>query len=153
MKKISKVFLQIMAMSYLLFYTALVIARNKDKKMRRLYDNIILMQRLLEMKDGNLSVAEKLGVEKGKTIAIYGNGIIGKQITKQLMLEGIQVNYAVDKLSNVLRYEGIPVYRPDLKLPQVDIMIVTPVGEYSDIKRKLENKMTCRIVSIRDLLG
>lgn len=152
MKKIIKGFLQVMAVIDLLFYTALVVARNKDKKMHRLYDNINLLQCLLEMKNSDVSIAEKLGVEKGKTIAIYGNGIVGKQITRQLMLEGIQINYAVDKLSNVLCYEGIPVYRPDLKLPQVDVMIVTPIGEYPDIKKKLENRMTCRIVSAGDLL-
>lgn len=110
------------------------------------------MRCLLELRNNNVTVAEKLGLSKEKKIAIYGNGIIGKQITKQLMLEGIQIVYAVDQLSNVLHYDGIPVYRPDLKLPQVDVMIVTPIDAYSGIKEKLESRMTCRVVSVGDLL-
>ncbi len=152
MKKMIILLLYIIFAVYLMFCTALMIARNKDKRIRRMYDNINIMRCLLELRNNNVTVAEKLGLSKEKKIAIYGNGIIGKQITKQLMLEGIQIVYAVDQLSNVLHYDGIPVYRPDLKLPQVDVMIVTPIDAYSGIKEKLESRMTCRVVSVGDLL-
>lgn len=152
MRKLIMFMGQVIIVVYLMFCTALVIANNKDKRIRRAYDNINVLRCLLEMKNNNITVTEKLSLGKEKKIAIYGNGIIGKQIAKQLMLEGIQIVYSVDKLSNVLCYDGVPVYRPDLKLPQADIIIVTPLDEYADIKKKLENKLTCRVVSVGDLL-
>lgn len=152
MKKIISLCLQVFAVMYLIFCTALMIARNKDKRIRRMYDNINIMRCLLEMSNNHVTITEKLCLSKEKKIAIYGNGIIGKQITKQLALEGIQIVYAVDQFSNVLCYDGIPVYRPDLHLPQTDVIIVTPIDAYSEIKENLERRMTCRIVSVGDLL-
>jgi hypothetical protein len=56
-------------------------------------------------------------------VAIYGLGLIGKVLINILSINGIDVEYAIDK--KVDRYKKIKVYEPQEDLPMVDYCIVT----------------------------
>lgn len=152
MKRILMGCIRAAVLVYFMFQTGMVVARNKDKRMRRMQDHIAVLLRMLEMKDAEEKLYQMLGLDRGEKAAVYGNGVIGKQIVRQLSEEGIEVSYVMDRMCSVFRNEKIPVYRPDMRLPQVDVVIITPYEDYLDIREKLEKKITCRFVSAGVLL-
>lgn len=137
---------------YCMFQAGMVVAKNKDKVMKRTQNNTRILLRMLEIKDSGVRISQKLGLDGNEKIAIYGNGIVGKQIIKQLSLEGVSVAYVVDRACSTFRVEDIPVYRSDMKLPKADVMIITPTDDYANIKHKLEHKEIYQFVSVNVLL-
>ena len=89
--------------------------------------------------------------EKGYySIAVYGLSHLGKCLVDQLK-DSTNVLYGVDGGTVSFRYD-IPIYAPADDLPEVDAIIVTPVFSYEDIRRSLEKKVTCPILSFADIV-
>lgn len=91
---------------------------------------------------------EKKGYKK---IAIYGLSYVGETLLNELKNTDIQVDYAVDR--NIGReIEGVKVYSPEDMLENVDAIIVTAIMSFDEIKEKLEEKVTCPIISLEDII-
>lgn len=104
------------------------------------------------------------GIEEGKNvrsffqgrgyseIAIYGMGILGKHLRTQLEHSGCTVSYTIDK--NIIYYEDVSY---DLrlntdKLQTADVIVVTPVVEYLEIRGMLEKYTDIDIVSLEEVI-
>ena len=88
------------------------------------------------------------GYEK---IAIYGICNIGERLFEHLAETNITIAYAIDKnreLSNC----DINVYKPTDVLPPVDLVVVTTALYFYEIKRQLQEKVKCPIISIEELV-
>lgn len=68
-------------------------------------------------------------------IAIYGMGILGEQLMKELANSDIEVVYVVDKRK--LELNSIVSFYPEDKLPKVDAVILTTVSQYAEIENLL----------------
>lgn len=87
-------------------------------------------------------------------IAIYGLGRLGKQLYEELLVCGVSVAYVIDQNygKENKSYKGTFCYRPEDKLPKVDLIIVTIPSEEKDIIAMLRKKVTYPIKSINDIL-
>lgn len=88
------------------------------------------------------------GYEK---IAIYGISNIGERLFEELAESNITIAYAIDKnreLSNC----DVNVYKPTDVLPPVDLIVVTTALYFYEIKRQLQEKVKCPIISIEELV-
>lgn len=89
-----------------------------------------------------------------KTIAIYGYGNIGKKIVATLKLCKVKI-WAIDR---DLRYveEEIKVYRPEDRMPETDLMIITPIRGGEEIRQRmtqnLDIKHICAVKEFIELL-
>lgn len=87
-------------------------------------------------------------------VAVYGIGILGRHLVKELLEDGVDIRYLIDKKENVL-YPGIATYRLADDLPAVDVIIVTAIYEYQygeiwdDIRKY---NMDCPIVSLAEMI-
>lgn len=88
-----------------------------------------------------------LGYEK---IAIYGLGMLGNHLLKELENNDIKVTYGIDQKEKGKQYK-FPVYNLQNELPEIDLIIITVNHEYKFIKQELEKKVKAKIISI-DLL-
>lgn len=109
--------------------------------------------------------AERLEIEKlwyqyasGKkfdlnysAVSIYGIGVLGTELFHLLRENRIPVAFFVDR-KQIDEVDSIKVYRPDDVLPYTDIMIVTAVYDYWDIRYKYLMK-GLNVVSIMDILN
>lgn len=88
---------------------------------------------------------------KMERVAIYGFADIGRKLYRQLNKENICVEYAIDQyVGNGI--EGLKVYRPEEKMPDVDAIIVTAY-EPNEIRLKLlERVKNTEIISLYELL-
>lgn len=152
MKTIFKYVITILIVVGVSFYSALIISKNKDRTIYRLKRNMKLLEKLLKMKNENKEFSKQLSINKVDKIAVYGNGVVGKQVIQQLINEGLHVSYIIDQACNVFKEEAVPVYRPDMNLPDADIIIVTPISDFAEIKEQLKQKKDCPIISVEELL-
>lgn len=86
-----------------------------------------------------------------QTIAIYGMGVVGKHLYRELCDSDIIVKYAIDK-KMVEFGTKLPMLVLGEKLPKVDVIVVTATFAYEEIKKELETFTADRIISIDDVL-
>lgn len=93
------------------------------------------------------SFFEKYGY---RTIAIYGMGILGKQLLEELRGSRHKVLYYIDQRD--IMGEGMPEKVPlNQKLPDVDCIVVTAVMEFEKIYERLKEKSTASIINICEI--
>lgn len=85
-----------------------------------------------------------------KKIAIYGWGIFGRQCWKLLKKAGIHVCFAIDREAEAFTEEEIPLYTPEEEFPEADLVIVTPVTGFQEIKKILEKKSRAQIILLNE---
>lgn len=105
---------------------------------------------LYELQNGG-EIAKRVKQNGFTSVAVYGMGPIGRFVVKELLRNGIAVTYAVDQNAELI-YADVPVYNTEGILPQVDVMVVTAVYYYEQIKNTLKNKVKCPVVSLYDFL-
>lgn len=86
-----------------------------------------------------------------RNIAIYGMGVMGKQLIADLQGSEIQIIYAIDQKYSNCSYQ-FPIKTTGDKLEKVDAVIVTPSYEFARIKESLGYKVLCPIISLSQLV-
>ena len=101
--------------------------------------------------------AEKKGIcsyleEKGySTVAIYGISDIGEILLEELINENVVVKYAIDRNAAYIK-TTVDVLAPDDDLPVADVVIVTAITFFDEIKSNLKTKIQCPILSLEEIL-
>lgn len=87
------------------------------------------------------------------SIAIYGYGDLGTIFVDELKANKLDsiIKYVIDKNSDNIDID-IKIVKPDGELDAVDVIVVTPIQYYSEIKDALEKRIRCPIVSLEDVL-
>ena len=89
-----------------------------------------------------------MGVNK---IAIYGVGYLGKNLIDELKNSCVDIMYAIDQ--NPVQYDSeLRIIKLDEVEDIPDMVIVTVVDQYEEIKQILEKKLKCKIRSIEDVI-
>jgi FlaA1/EpsC-like NDP-sugar epimerase len=83
-----------------------------------------------------------------KRIAIYGMGISGEILFKQLSSnKEINVVCGIDRNKDI-KISGLEMYSIENEIPQVDIVVVTAVYSFEQIKADIEMKCKCKVISL-----
>ena len=86
-----------------------------------------------------------------ENIVVYGAGYLGKSLISELKDSCVEVLYAVDEHPNG-NISGVNVIEPDQMDGEADVVIVTAVNDFREIKDKLSKKICKPIISIEDLI-
>lgn len=84
-------------------------------------------------------------------IAVYGLGRIGQLLIKELAGSDVEVCYGIDK-GQINGLENIKVVNPKGEFDEADLIVVTAMAEYSEIRRLLKKKIDCPVVSLEDII-
>ena len=52
-----------------------------------------------------------------------------------------------------MQYDGVTIYLPEEKFPDVDVIIVTAIAYYEDIEKLLSGKTKSRVISLEDVIN
>ena len=138
------------------FWSRRLCQADNDKRYLQKYYDLLLRWKDNELKGKKISeILSERGYSK---IAVYGMGKIGWILCDQLMEEGMDIEYAIDRDADKLSYNAfsnIPDVR--LKLPEedldpVDVIIVTALVSFQEIKTNLQKRYSYAIMSIEELL-
>lgn len=129
---------------------------NVDKFYRVKDYNDVLIRQLQNISD-NKSISKRLREIEINSIAIYGQGSMGRMLYDQLKGSNTYVAFFIDKneetgQSNI---ENIPVKNIEMikTAENVDAIIVTPVYDFESIREDIEkNGVNTRIISLEDLV-
>jgi len=91
-------------------------------------------------------------LDKGyENIAVYGMGELGSRFIEDLKDSKIQVAYGIDN-KPATAYGEVTVYGVEDELPLADIIVITPIFAFDDIKQTLEKITNIPIVSLEDVI-
>lgn len=110
-----------------------------------------VMHQWLILKGKNMSLADLLKKYHVNEAAVYGMGIFGRHVIRELEGSGIIVRYGIDQ-KNMEAYKDIDVYTPDAPLKKVDAVINTVVWDHREIEQLLGEKMRCPVFNLEDLV-
>lgn len=85
-----------------------------------------------------------------KVIAVYGMGIYGHHLVRELRETEIQVLYAIDA-KKMEPYFGTPIYQID-KLPEKVDAVINTIFYDPSVELKLKTKLDCPIVSLEHVI-
>ena len=119
----------------------------------RIEANMQVLNKWLELYENGISLSDFI-LEKYKgSIAIYGYGILGRHLYRELNDARVEVNYIIEQEKSKVHVE-IPVYSiKDDRVPVADNIIVTAVYYFDDIYDRLKGFGFKNIVSIKDLIN
>lgn len=89
-----------------------------------------------------------------KRVAIYGMSYLGDCLEDVLRKAGIEVVCGIDKNAEKLYNSHMPIYKIKDDFPQFDVIIVTAVTFYQQIRQELSDKIDgeIEIVFLEDVL-
>lgn len=154
MKKIISIFIKILCSVAFFVAGALFIAKRagsyviaKQKALERFSRLFTLMDDWMAKKQQGKSIARFLEGRGCHSAAIYGMSNLGERLAKDLEEDHFKVSYGIDRREIAA---GIPMYKLEDDLPEVDAVIVTALVAFDGIEEELRKKMTCPVYSLED---
>lgn len=111
----------------------------------------MLMNKWMKTKQEGKHIKQYLEKNNYKTVAVYGMSHVGKCLLKELKNCDVTIKFAVDRNAAAV-CSDIETYLPEDELPRADVIIVTAVYYYNEIRNCLKDKVTYPIVSLEDIL-
>ena len=85
-------------------------------------------------------------------VAIYGMGEVGEVLLRELQGSKIDVRYGIDQRASSV-FSKLKILSPKEELAQVDVIVVTAIAYYDEIRRQLKEKVKCPIISLENILN
>lgn len=121
---------------------------SENDRWRRLF---WLLNKWFALKNFGIKLDSCASCSKGKKIAVYGLGEIGKRLMEELECSNMKVEYVVDKRADSL-FTEFEIYSPTDKLPPADIMIVSVINDYDSICEMLKESFCGEVVSLETII-
>lgn len=117
-----------------------------------LTDHFQLLNHWLEIKHEGKNLSSYFEDMGYQHIAIYGMAELGNRLFEELSESSVSVDYGIDRdvCCTMARIDN--VYSPEDKLPETDVVVVTPYSSYDSIKEILEKKISCPIISLEEIV-
>lgn len=133
----------------------LCIGKKREQRMRNNARKLDCYYRLLNqwlfLKQRNISLADtikKLGYQK---VAIYGMNAIGQRLYDELAESDVEIACVIDKNKDAILGEYNILDLND-EFPEVDAVIVTACAYFAEIKKSLDGKVACPILSLEYIM-
>lgn len=122
------------------------------KRAEQYEDYYHLLNHWLEAKNYGASARDYFLANGWKNIAIYGMGDLANRLMEDLGNSDIGVKYGIDRdaAGTVARISDI--YSPNDKLPEVDVVVITPFYAYKPIQEMLKKKLDCPVISLENVI-
>lgn len=111
----------------------------------------LLMNQWVKVKQEGKSLDSYFKENGYHEIAVYGMSYAGETLVNELVNTDIKVKYGIDKNADRI-YSDVNVVSMEDKLEKVDVIVVSAVFFFEEIRDELEKKMNCPIISLEDIL-
>lgn len=123
------------------------ILKNAFERYRRRYN---VLEKMIRARAEGKRLEDYLGQRQYYRIAIYGFAEIGLLLYEELKYTIIDVEYLIDRDAGNIKVD-IPVITPEEEFLPVDVIVVTAVYAFRDIRKYLKQKTEIPIISIEKL--
>lgn len=122
-----------------------------ENKPDNLYKNLNMINQWLILKSQGIELATGLIKNDIKRIAIYGMGIYGRHLVRELLHTDIEIVYCMDQ-KTMDPFMGVHIIKAKSGLPEVDLVVNSVIYAHDEISRKLIHLYKCPVVSLEDLV-
>lgn len=127
------------------------VLEQKRLELEKTKENLLVLSEWMALYRCGNSLEKILTREGYSAVAIYGMGILGSHLYQELEDTGIQVNYIIDRKPIKGVYES-RICGIDTVLQGIDVVIVTPIYQFEEIKEKIQEINHLPVLSLRTLL-
>lgn len=124
-------------------------AKNDKAEKFRCYYEILLQW--LRLKQSDKKICDYFKKNGYKNIAIYGMGELGCRLFDELKDSNVHVKYGIDNNAESIN-AGFPIVKLDNNIDSVDVIVVTAIFSYDEIKENLLKKTNNKIVSLAEII-
>lgn len=110
-----------------------------------------LFVRWIELKQDDRKIKDYFAENDYKTVIVYGMKEAGVLLYNEIREKGLDTVYAMDKEPERLNLD-IDILKPSEGIPDVDVIVVTPVHYFETIKTDLSKYTSANIISIEDVI-
>ena len=103
------------------------------------------------LKERNCNIGEYLYRKGIRKVAIYGLGMLGLHLVKELEDSSVEIIYGIDRAAEAM-HQSFPVVIPGEMIGMVDAVIVTPVYAFDEIYTVLRKVYQGEILSLMELV-
>lgn len=149
-------FLGISACGILKFKEKQRIEKQRSKQeISKNYKMFQLMNQWINVKIRGGKIETYLNERNYRKVAIYGMSYIGQTLINDLRESNVQICFGVDKDAEVY-WDEFPIIRPedisDKMAEEADVMIVSAFLYMDEIKRELDARIKCPILSLEEVI-
>lgn len=123
-----------------------------ENRVETLSDHFQLLNHWLELKTEGKSISSYFEEMGYFHIAIYGMAELANRLSDDLADSNISIDYGIDRDISCTITRMKEVYYPEDDLPKTDAIVVTSYSSFESIKRILEPKVTCPIISLEEVI-
>jgi len=149
--RIVKFVISIAVSLFVSYKFAILVCKNKDYIINKFKKNFFLLDKWMTVCEQGGDIQQYLINKSYKQIAVYGEGPLAEHFCRQLKDTEYKIKYVIDKSAYTSK-NGVPMYRTVPKDIKVDVIIVTPIWDYINIKDELERQTESDIVSLEEVV-
>lgn len=127
------------------------ITKIKEMQTKGLQKNVDMMNQWLILKHAAVSLDTELEKRNIHTVAIYGMGICGRHLVRELEKTNVKVKLGMDAKVKE-GYKDVPVFKLGKGDTSVDAVINTVSYDEQNIIKKLGQYYTCPILNLSELV-
>lgn len=122
-----------------------------DANSDQLYKNLNMVNQWLILKMKGMNISSSLREDGVRKIAVYGMGINGRHLVRELCDTDIEIVYALDQ-KKMPPFMGINIIKPETEIPKVDLIVNSVIYAQAEVCKKIEKISDCPVVSLEDLV-
>ncbi len=126
--------------------------RKHRKNLTKFNDFEKMLLRWIEIRQLGKSISPYFTDHGLYKIAIYGMRAIGECVENEMKSSGVSVEFGIDRNHNDM-YSDIKVYSPDDFPKNVDVVVVTPIYAFDEIKGSLRSRFDGNIISLSEVVN
>lgn len=135
-----------------LFSKSQITMSESEKLLERYRCYWIVLHQWMLLKENGISIGEYLYQKGIRKVAVYGMGMLGLHLVKELEDGPVEILCGIDRAAKEL-CQTFPIMIPGEPIGEADAIIVTPVYEFDEIYSTLRIKYHSKILSLMDLIS
>lgn len=124
----------------------------KDGSDEKFVSYFNILNQWMTLKEEKISIGDYFVSHGYKRIAIYGMAEMANHLIKELEFSSTEIVYGIDRRADSI-YGKFPIFSTDQSFPEADVIVVTPVFDYENIKKELTGKVNCPIVPLDEVVN
>jgi hypothetical protein len=130
------------------------IIENKNKKANKFKSYYTLLNEWLYIRQKNRSLTEYFINNGYKKVGIYGLGDLGSRLVDEFKETEIEVVYGIDRDIDYISYDILVYSLDEIERisKEVDVIVVTAVFAYDDVKDMLYKKLGIKVISLEEVV-
>lgn len=122
-----------------------------EKKVDKFKMYYELLNTWLKIKQNGKSLETFFEDNHYKKIGIYGMGELGNRLCEELSNSNIEIVYTADK-APMTTFSEMDVIEINEMTDNVDVVVVTPIFDFDNIKHKIEEYINVPVISLEDII-